>query len=59
MTFSKIVSSDHKMSTNASRSVLETQRTYFKALNTLVYISGHNIYHLVYYNKIRKITLPY
>ena len=57
LTFFKLVSSDHRMSTNVFRSVLDTQKTYFEPLNTWVYTSGDDICHFVRHEKIVKITI--
>ena len=57
LTFSKIVSDDHEVPNNVSRSFLETQMYYFKRPNTLVYTSGDDIYHLVHHEKSVKIAI--
>ena len=56
LTFSKNVSSDHKVSTNVSGNVLETQGMCFGPLNILVYTSDDGIYHFLRHEKIVKIT---
>ena len=57
LTFSKNVSSDHKMSTNVFKGVLETQTMCFEHLNILIDIFDDGICYFLQDEKIVKITI--
>ena len=57
LTFSKNISSDHKMSTSVFKSVLETQTMCFEPLNILVNIFDDGICYFLQDEKIVKITI--